>query len=189
MGIPRLLCALPLLAACGGDMSGLTGVYDINSWTDNPTACDVEGPASGNTETALYVKEENFIGTKFLNVNACTDVAECETLAADDDTINIGNWGFTDGNDDDGWVDSNAYAFTNFDDPTKCDATGSETIMTSPAEGMLRIERRTTHSAEPYPATGPNDDPCPDAGAEAAVQGQPCDSLEVVTATFNEPLP
>jgi hypothetical protein len=188
MGIHRALYALPLLAACGGDMSGLTGIYDINTWTENTTACDSEGPPKEFvSETALYIKEENFFGS-FLNVVPCADIADCETMAGDDDTIHLGNWGFTEGNDDDGWTETSAYAFQDFNDPTLCDATGTDTIMTTPAEGTIRIEVRTSH-AEDYPATGPNDDPCPDEAAEAAVAGQPCDSYEVVSATFNEGLP
>src|SRR5687768_124521 len=94
--------------ACGDDaMTELEGIYEASTWTSNVDACD-EGPSVIETEpqTIFYVKEENFLGIEFLNVSFCSDRAECEMNAADDDTIHLGMWSFEEGSDDDGWTSS-----------------------------------------------------------------------------------
>jgi len=46
----------------------------------------------------------------------------------------------------------------------------------------IRIEQKHVE-AVPFPPVA-GDDECPDAKVEEAAAGQPCDELEVVTATF-----
>jgi hypothetical protein len=187
MGNLRILCAcLPLAAACGGgDMTALGGIYTIDSWTENQDNCDSDGePSVFQSDTALYIKSESIFGTDFVSVVTCADIAECEAQLADDD-IDLGAFFFEQGSDEEGWTESSAFAFENLDG--MCEATGNTDVMTSPAEGMIRIETRTVNSA-PYPATGPSDDRCPEEGADAAVEGLPCEQLEVVTATFAQGL-
>jgi hypothetical protein len=145
MGNLRILCAcLPLVAACGGgDMTALGGIYTIDSWTENTAGCDTEGgPAPFQDDTALYIKSESIFGTDFVSVVTCADIAECEAQLADDD-IDLGAYFFEEGSDEDGWTESSAFAFENFDG--MCEASGTTDIMTSPAEGQIRIETRDPH--------------------------------------------
>ena len=181
------LCSL-FLVACGGDLTGLQGVYNIDTWTRNDTACGAEGASILETQgsTALYIKAETFITEKFVNVVPCADTADCEEMAGDDTTIYLGNWIFQDGSDDDGWQSVTYSAFDNFDDDTQCDGTRREAAMTTPAEGGLRIEARTNETiqfAKPSGVTNCFLD-IDDAELEDLVGEQACVRLEVLTATF-----
>src|SRR5690349_830109 len=99
-----LLCVLTV-AACGGGGGGSSkeGIYMIDTWTRNATACDAEGPSVATThDPFFYLKNENFLGTEFVNLNNCKDSAECKMLANDKDTIHIGEFGFDMGSDSSG---------------------------------------------------------------------------------------
>jgi hypothetical protein len=192
MGTSRhALACLVLLSACGGgDMTGLQGIYVINTWTENPTACDVEGASVLGGETALYIKEENFLGEKFVNVVPCTDIPDCESMAGDSDTIHLGNWGFQEGSDEGGWTNSWGSAFDDFDDPTQCDGTRHDDVLTAPAAGGIRLDART--SAEvlfPKPSGVTDCFDLEDDAVLAEVEGAACAELEVLTATFDRELP
>ncbi len=173
-------------------MTAWEGIYDIDTWTNNATACDAEGDSILDTQgaTALYVKVENFLGQKFVNVNTCSDVADCETMASDADTIHVGQWGFSDGSDGDGWSYNWYTAFDNFDDDTKCDGTRHETLFTSPADGAVRLEARTSVEVQfDKPDGVTNCFDLEDEDLEGPVGDPACGRFEVVTATFNEDLP
>jgi hypothetical protein len=161
--------------ACGSDsLTGLEGVYTVSTWTDNPAGCTAEGPSVATDHDGFfYVKSESFIGSKFVNVPSCASVAECQAKASDDGTINLGGFAFEDGSDSAGWTTHNAFAFGS---SGSCMGDITDALMTSTNDG-IRIESRTTMSA---PFTGE----CTDEAAEAAAAGQPCTSLEVVTASF-----
>ena len=161
--------------ACGGgSQTDLEGVYTVATWTDNQASCDAEGQSVlALHEGFFYIKEENFLGSKFVNVSGCMDVADCQAKAGDDGTIHIGGYGFETGSDSAGWRSHSAIAFGS---GGTCMGSVSDVLMTSTAD-TVRIESRATMSA---PFTGD----CTEAAAEAAAAGQPCASLEVVTATF-----
>jgi hypothetical protein len=166
-----------VLAGCGDDFTKLSGIYTINTWTQNDTACDAEGPSVASTrEPMFYIRKEDFLGLEFLNVSLCDDLAMCEADAADENTINLGGWSFEEGNDTAGWTDQSAFAF---DSNGTCTGSVRDTIMTS-VDRMVRIESRERDVA-PFPPVGGD---CPDEDAVAAAEGQPCTSLEVTTATF-----
>ncbi len=178
----KLLAALLLSSsiaatACGsGSLTDLEGVYSITTWTDNQSGCDAEGPSVAmGREPFFYIKSENFLGSKFVNVVNCADVADCQAKATDKDTLHLGGFAFEEGSDSSGWTAHSAFGFGS---NNMCMGDVSDVIMTS-GDGTVRIESRSTMSA---PYTGNCDD---DAAAEAAAAGQPCSSLEVVTATFN----
>lgn len=166
---------------CGDDGSALQGIYAIDTWTDNAAGCDAEGESILDTQsdTALYLKEENFLGAKFLSGVLCADVAACAEMAADDETIHLGRYSFEDGSDADGWRAGYCSAFC---DAGTCDGDYVENVLTSRAEGEIRLETRST------PVTGVADDGdgfCDDAAARAAAEGEACGSLEVIAATFD----
>jgi hypothetical protein len=185
--------ALPLLVACGGgDMTALEGIYTIDTWTENTAGCAAEGDSilESQGRTALYVKIETFVTEKFINVNPCTDIADCESMASDGDTIHLGQWGFESGNDDDGWTNIWYAAFDNFDDETQCDGTRHEDVMRAPADGALRIEARASQTVQFAKPQGITD--CWDLEDEEIEElvGEPaCGELEVLAATYDSDLP
>jgi hypothetical protein len=172
-----------LAAGCGGGGSELEGMYMIDGWNENPTSCADPGPSvlgdPSHGETVFYMKTENLFG-EFLNARACVDLAECQTKAADDETIHLGEFGtFEDGNDDDGWTTTFAFGFPDFDDPTMC--TGTVSIDTLIADGENGVTMRFETIETPLYAMSGGD--CTDEGAEAAAAGVPCTRVEVVHGT------
>lgn len=175
-----------LLIGCGGGSDGgggtsFEGIYRVDTWTRNLMACDVEGPSVATShEPLFYVKNESFIGAKFVNVNGCDDIATCKMDANDKDTIHIGSFTFEEGDDASGWTTRNAFAF---DVQGMCKGGVIDTQLTITST-MLRMEQRHVEAVPFPPSSG--EDECPDDKVEMAAQGQPCDELQVVTATFQE---
>jgi len=168
-----------VLVGCGGggSLTDNEGVYTLATWTDNTGSCDAEGPSVLDIqEPNVFIKNENFLGSVFVNVNPCPDLATCQAEASDDETIHIGNWAFETGSDSGGWASESAFAFS-FDG--ECQATRLVATLTFSGDS-LRIEDRRQEGTFPADAN----DECSDAEAETATVGQPCIGLEVVTATF-----
>jgi hypothetical protein len=178
------LLIFPLLLSCGGGDGGtaLEGVYEINSWSENPDACDAEGPSVlphpfGTTH--FYVKNENFFGQSFINVVGCEGVADCQEEAIDT-TFDLSFFGpLYSGNDDTGWRN----------DDSSCGGGGTieypELLMRPEAEGPLMLESRIKTLDDP-----PRDDEdfldC-EAGF-AQVAPLPCEKLVVVRGTLVDTL-
>jgi hypothetical protein len=175
------LLGLFLIGCGGGDGGGTSfeGIYRVDTWTDNNMGCAAEGPSVAmGREPFFYVKNENFLGSKFVNVNGCADIATCTADANDADTIHIGSFAFEEGSDKAGWTTHSAFAFNI---QGQCEGGVTDSKLTISA-ASFRIEG--THvEAVPF-AAGSGEDDCPDDKVEQAAAGQPCDGLEVVTATF-----
>ena len=169
------------LIGCGGGSSGGTsfeGIYRVDTWTDNNTAC-VEGPSvAQGRDPFFYVKNESFLGARFVNVKDCNDIATCTTEANEEGTIHIGSFGFDEGSDAAGWTTHSAFAF---DVQGQCKGGVTDATLTISKTGF-RIESRHVE-AVPFPPVSGEDD-CPDEKVEQAAEGQPCTELEVLTATF-----
>jgi hypothetical protein len=178
------LLGLFLLIGCGGGSGGGTsfeGIFKVDTWTQNRMTCDAEGPSVATMhEPLFYVKNENFLGQTFVNVNSCVDVATCKSEANDKDTIHIGSFGFEEGSDGSGWTTHSAFAF---EVQGSCDGSVTDTKM-SITKTTIRIEQRRVDALPFPPSTG--EDECPEDKVEMAAQGQPCKELEVVTATFDQ---
>jgi len=116
---------------------------------------------------------------KFLNLNFCDDVADCEALASDADTIHLGMYGFDLGSDGNGWRSEYYAGFTNADDV--CEGAYRVATMTQPDDTHLRVEIRDTEAGGFAPDS---DGFCDDDAGKAAAQGQPCTALEVFAATL-----
>jgi hypothetical protein len=176
-----LFCVLAL-AACGGGSGGGSskqGIYTVDTWTRNATACDAEGASVKATHDPLfYLKNENFLGVTFVNVNGCNDAADCKMLANDKDTIHIGQFGFDEGSDSSGWKTHNAFGFAS---QGQCQGDVTDATLTFSGTSV-RIESRTV-DAKPFPVSTGSDE-CPDEKVEQNAAGQPCTELEVMTATF-----
>ena len=102
-----VVCAALFATGCGSDSAGsaFEGIFATNTWTENDNGCDTEGPSilANASQTTFYIKKESFFGAKFLNLNFCDDVADCDALASEPNTINLGRLAFEDGDDDAGW--------------------------------------------------------------------------------------
>ena len=173
------LAMAAVAAGCGGSGSAYEGVYSVTTWTENDASCAAEGASvlENKTETFFYIKLENFLGTKFLNVKFCDDVGDCQTIAGDDGTINIGTFSFESGNDD-GWSAGYYSGFAGQDNV--CDGNWVDTTLSGDAATSIRLAVRRTPAGGFQPD---NDGFCEDKDGEQAAEGQPCGELEVVTAT------
>jgi hypothetical protein len=180
--VAPLLVSL-VLAACGddgGSITGLAGIYTIDTWTHNTAGCDAEGEPETGHEANLYIESEDFLGHAFVNANTCTDVADCQSQI-DSDTLDLGRWILDGGSDSAGWTGKVSYA--GGDGATGCSGGVITVVLTSPAAGKVRFETRS-QSAAPF-AVDSNGE-CTTEAAEAAAVDQPCESLEVTTATLVE---
>ena len=180
----RITCLLltTIVAGCGGGGGGTSheGIYSVTTWTRNSTACDVEGTSvAAMNEPFFYVKNESFFGEDFVNVNGCADVSDCKTQANDNDTIHIGMFAFEEGDDKNGWKTRSAFAF---EVSGQCQGGVTESVLTI-SGSSFRIEQKHFDAVPFPPSTG--EDECPDEKVEQAAAGQPCNELEVVTATFD----
>lgn len=166
------------LAGCGGDsLTALEGQYAVSTWTLNPDSCDAEGPSVADRRDGFaYIKAESFLGSEFVNVHTCTTAEECADKASDGDTIHLNAFTFEQGNDAAGWKHHSAFGFMR---DIACESLVTDTTLTAPAAGTIRIEQRTL-----LPATyAPENGECTEESADAAGSAQPCGELEVVTLT------
>ncbi len=174
-------------AACGGDDgSAYEGIYEADAWTSNDTSCDAAGDdvLADQLSTTFYVKRENFLGVKFLNLNFCDDVADCEALAGDASTIYLGMYGFDEGSDGAGWRSEYFSGFPDADNV--CEGVYRVATTTQPTEDTLRVEIRDTAAGGFAPDA---DGFCDDEPGKQAAEGQPCTALEVFVATLVAELP
>ena len=164
-----------------GDRTAFEGIYRVETWTRNQLACDVEGPSIATMRQPLfYVKNEMnavFTPPKFVNVKTCPDIATC-TSEANDTTMVYSSFAFEQGSDALGWSTRSVLVF---EMQGQCEG-GVTEMKLMLGQTSARIEQKHV-TAVAFPAVAGND-PCPAAKSEAAVAGQPCDELEVVTATF-----
>lgn len=185
MRTAAMIGVLAALAGCGGeDGSALQGIYVITAWTRNDAACTEGASILPQADTAMYLKNEAFFGTRYLHARYCLDVAECEVDAAEDDTLFLDGHFLDRGNDGDGWT-GGSFSGTS-DDQGNCMGDFDEDLLTGEAGGEIRLEIRT------IPVDGFQEDAdgfCPYEDARAAAEGGTCSGLEVVTATFEADLP
>ena len=180
------IVALLGVTACGsgGGDSALEGIYVITEWTRNDAACTEGASILPQPESAMFVRNESFFGEDYLHAMMCTDVAECEELAADTDTLFLAGYFLDQGNDASGWTGGSFSGTT--DDQGNCTGEFEDDLLTGTPGATIRIETRT------IPVSGFQEDDdgfCPYEEARAAAQDGTCTGLEVVTATFEADLP
>lgn len=171
------------LTGCGGMSTDFEGIYTIDAWNDNLSACDAEGPSVlDQREDIFYIKLDNFVGYEFVNVNTCADVAQCQEWAHDEDTLHIGEFSFDQGSDDDGWTTRVAFATDDPEVTTNCVADVRTAVLTGDATTVsIRIETVDTPS---FPREA---DDCfyeEDERVFELAEGEPCVALETIHATF-----
>lgn len=175
-----LIGALAALGGCGGDSgSAFEAVYTISVWTENPAACTEGASILPQPDTAIFIKHENFLGTRFLNGVRCSDVAECVNEAQDDETLQLGGYTFEDGNDANGWSGGFFYGFP-ADDGT-CTGDFEQHVLTGEAGVEIRIESRTVPVG---PIPGDGEGGCEYQTAKEAARDGTCTALAVLVATY-----
>lgn len=182
-GLFVLAICVATAAGCGDDkLSELDGMYELDSWTDNPDSCDAEGPAAleeGNT-SHFFVRNDEFFGQEFLAAVTCSDLQECRDMAAETDTLFLGGFLFDEGSDSSGWTGKSGFL-----GGENCDGEVQVATLTGEPGTAVTIERRS------YVVTDvalDSEGECDFDDAYAQAESQPCATLEVVRGTYLEDL-
>lgn len=187
MKIALLALALAVASGCGGDDgTAFEGIYSIDTWTENPDDCNSDGDSilADQTDTAFYLENANFLGSDFVTGTTCADVDACAMDAAESDFVLLG-FNFNEGNDTDGW-ESGAGAFLSNDGQGgPCTGAVFLQFMSSPADGVIRIE---TQNKEIVDLPAGSDGSCDTDVAIEMEPDLPCTSLEVIEGTFAQDL-
>jgi len=185
-------------AACGGDgglssglLAGYEGVYQVDTATENPTACDVEGTP---VLDALAQKQFVAVALRMLTIDglqliSCSDDAGCASTASQ--VKGGGGWAASWG-----WFFSESLgadqlgglsASSGFQQSGTCTGRTYTALTLTRAGEMLRVEERLTNLPD---APADNGicwaEPAKQRSEAAAL---PCSSLSVLTGSKRAPLP
>lgn len=169
------------LGACGGDLTGLEGVYRVTAATENLTGCDAEGDSVLDQQAPfVFVEAQALLGDEFVAVVDCDDVPGCQA-AASTDTVTLDRV-FDQGSDDEGWTSRLVFSSGS---AGVCAGTVTDLRLARDEEGAagatIRVEARHTDVTF--------DDPdCATEAAEEAAAGAACTRLETLTAAFEATL-
>jgi len=202
IGVAALGCAAAgaASAGCGSGDGGISseiladfeGVYQLDTATENPTACDAEGPSNLDT---IAQKQFVAIRLKMLTVSglqllSCADDAGCASTA----TMVKGGGGWaaawawflseSTGPDQLGGLS----ASSGFGQTGICTGRSYTAVALIRQSDTLRLEARTTNLAD-LPAD--NNGVCwaDPAQERSEAAGRPCSSLRVLTGSKRGPLP
>lgn len=190
------LVGLAAAACSGGDgrddefvaaAESMEGIYQVQSFTRNDTACAPGGASIlGSDRFAIAAKRE-ILGRPFLDLISCASPSDCrDKLAAEragegfqiEFLFTLAALG------DDGELTGEG-ASTGFGDGEVCrEAELSDSLLTL-AGSELRLEHAIV-VADEFPVD--SDGFCTTIAAAQAAAGKPCSQMEVLTATFLEPL-
>ncbi|HEU0031947.1 MAG TPA: hypothetical protein VFQ53_15045 [Kofleriaceae bacterium] len=166
--------------------SEVEGIYQVQAYTRNETACAPGGTSQLGSETFAFAVRQSFLGQTLLSVMSCASVADCHDKAA---RVQGGQGVALDFSFGVSEVSGDALvgqgASTGFGIDGVC--TGGElTATTLTLDGdALAIEQQIT-VADDYPVDA--DGFCTTDAARAAADGNTCTQLELLSATFVEPL-
>lgn len=190
------LVALPLAAGgCGGDeepeeeglTTNLRGIYAIDTWTDNQAGCEAEGESvlESMMNKKLAIKLDGFLGVDFLVAAPCADPDDCAERASAG--IFGGLFGgsalFEKGSDAAGWDGTGSSHFVN---NGMCEGTYFTQRLEVIGDKRVKVETKTFSTT--FAAEGPMMDDCPLESAKKAAEGKPCETLTVITATYETTL-
>jgi hypothetical protein len=194
------IMVLGAAASCGGaDGDGLSqataqsflGLYQLDTATENPTACDVEGPSALDTVTQrqFALVDLQVLTISGLQLLSCTDDADCGSkitrLRSGTGFAAEYSWYFSEerGTDHVG----GGRADSGFETGGLCTMRSFTDVSMTRQGEMVRVEARETLLAD----IPPEDGFCiADFGKERSeASGRPCSSLQVWTGTRRGPLP
>jgi len=197
----QVLCSMTLLAlsplGCGGDeepeetglTTGLRGIYAIDTWTDNQAGCDAEGPSVLDmmTNKKLAIKLTGFLGVDILVAAPCADPTDCAERA--EAGIFGGLFGgsaiFDKGSDGAGWDgEGSSHTINN----GACEGTYFTQRMEVTGDKRVTVTTKTFETTFPAEGTAGDSGDCPLESAKKAAEGKPCQTLTVITATYEQPL-
>jgi len=193
------LCLAPFVLGCdddggsggGGSLSALNGVYPIDTWTQNQTACDVEGPSvlELQASTLLGVGTSDLAGYDFLVAIPCADDQSCADSVDGGIFAALGGGAvFTEGqgNDQEGWeTGSLAYAVVD----TECQGRFTSARLETVGSQQLRLDQVGYDLVFPAVGDENSDDRCPVETAQQLSESAPCTSRETIVGTYARPLP
>lgn len=167
------------------------GTYTLDSFTVNPTACDVEGPDETSARDATFVMAGGPAAQPFyLGLAACADVSECETRVSAiraEDPISADYAIFLDEEVNANLLRGGATYSGRYASGTCIERKwyASELVRTG---DQVRMETRTIPLADLPSATMKCEARSP-AELTQEAQGRPCSALRVIVGTKTGPLP
>lgn len=170
--------------------TALAGLYTVDSWTDNEAGCDEEGPSSGDAllwpRFGVNPDANDLIGLSWVLAFACSDEDNCARRQDDGAVIGllVNGWRLVEGDDAAGWRGTRDGAYREQDDDS-CTGFRTTATLTGTAQTSARLEARHEFVSWDDENTG---GPCDSDEVAGLVTGT-CDRLEVITATYDEPLP
>ena len=187
--------------ACGGGpgSSALKGDYEVVSVTLNTTGCDSEGEATDTSDLLdngpdgikgfIMVDSCTFsipgLGSDtWLQFISCSDLEECYERKCSSNDIQIAQFQFQSGGDEEGWTTDGDSTSTFGNDEDLCEGTYYTVTMSLEEDGSLVIEKRS-YEVEPFaetPMGGSGDFLWCDTEEAAKAAKPDCVELEVVRA-------
>lgn len=182
--------------ACGGGGSSdefeaaaasMEGIYQVQSYTRNDNACSPGGESIVGADGFAAAYTQTFLGITLLSVLSCESPADCrDKLAAEkagegfqiDFLFSVQFLG------DSGELTGSG-ASTGFGDGEVCTEAELTATLLTLTGSELRLEQAIT-IADDFPVD--DDGFCTTRDASAAAEGKTCSQMEVLTATFFEPL-
>jgi hypothetical protein len=179
------------LTACGGLSSDFEGVYEIDEWTQNLAGCDSPGDSilELQAETLLYAKVKSVFGHEYLGVSQCTDIAECQADAANEELLDLFGYFFDEGSDGDGWKGYGTSASIDAQDNCNPRVTLYTLTGTTGAAGTITVDSNF-YDIPPYPAMEDDEGflSCDHVDLLEAAESEPCAGVERMHATFTADL-
>lgn len=165
------------------------GVYRVDTFTDNPSGCDVEGPSSfppGSDHLVAFTGSEK--NGRWVWLSTCADVARCRAYHQAyirGEGTSAGPSFFMQFDDDRGDHLEGGVVRTGVAGEASCqDAQLTTAILARTPPTTVRIEARTVVVSHPLDEAGM----CTTAATRIAAEGKPCMRLRVITATFVDSL-
>jgi hypothetical protein len=191
--------SLVLAAGCssGDDDAGddfgkeLEGVYAIETWTENASACDVEGPdtLASQTDKKLAIRHDKFV-IPFIVVATCTDLDDCANSTAGSIFSALGGGATLEKKTADGYTTEGGELIWSRTS-TGCSGLVVEPLLTSLGESRVAF-RTSTYKFADVPFDTKNDqgeDDCSAKSLRQAAKDAGCVKLDVITATREADIP
>jgi hypothetical protein len=193
------ICSVVVLsAACGGNDDGngdfgkdVQGVYAIETWTKNESACDVEGADVLATETdkKLGIRRDEFL-IPFVVIATCADLDDCASATAGSIFTALGGGAALDKKTASGYASSTGTMIWTHT-PTGCTGGLEDAVLTKLGGGRIEF-RRETYKFENVPfdtKDDEGDDECSADTLRKAAKDGGCTALEVITAAREADIP
>ncbi len=166
--------------------AGIEGIYRVQSHTRNDASCTPGGDSLLGDDRFAAVFSGEVLGHPYLDIVSCASAADCRDKVAASKagrgfTI---DFSFTLTGVGQGGALTGASVTSGFGDGDVCREAELSTTVLTIVDESLRLEQAIKIAAD-YPA---EDGFCSTTAAQQAAEGATCSAMEVLTATFSEPL-